>query len=101
MITNGIAESRAGSITFVFPSNPSREGTPLRPLVDDYGNDFVSEHFRMMSIVDAGWLYYSFLNPTTGRIRAQGFVLDRDWLDGQSRGSRNRDLQVRNSTHER
>ena len=80
VFVNGIAESGASSIAFVSPSNPSREGTPWGPLVDDYGNDFVSENFRMMSIVDAGWLYYSFPNPATGRTEPKAsYVIEIDW----------------------
>ena len=80
VFVSGIAESGAGSMAFVFPPNPSREGTAWGPLVDDYGTDFVSEHFRMTSIVDAGWLYYSFLNPTTGRTEPKAsYLIEIDW----------------------
>ena len=51
----------------VFPPDPSREGLPLGPLVDVFGNGFFSEGQRIVSSFGEGWLYYSFPNPATGR----------------------------------
>ena len=62
-----ITEDWAQSIVHVFPPRPSQEGHPWGSLVDNFGTDFYFELNRVMSIVDAGWLHYSFTNFTTGR----------------------------------
>ncbi len=64
----------------VFPPDPSREGKPLGPLVDAFGNEFFSEGQRILSIVDEGWTYYSFPNPATGRDEPKAsYVKIIDW----------------------
>ena len=64
----------------VFPPDPSREGKPLGPLVDAFGNEFFSEGQRILSIVDEGWLYYSFPNPATGRDEPKAsYIKNIDW----------------------
>ena len=52
---------------FVFPPDRPREGSSLGLLIDAYGNDYYKEQHRIVSGFGAGWLYYSFLNPATGR----------------------------------
>ena len=52
---------------FVFPPARSREGSSLGLLIDAFGNDLFLELYRVVSSFGAGWLYYSFTNPATGR----------------------------------
>ena len=53
---------------FVFPPARSREGSSLGLLIDAFGNDYYKEQHRIVSSFGAGWLYYSFTNPATGRM---------------------------------
>ena len=80
VFVDGIAKSGEGSIPYVYPPAPSREGSAWGSLVDNFGNDIVSELDRIMSIVDSGWLYYAFLNPATGRDEPKASYVKRiDW----------------------
>ena len=80
VFVDGIAKSGEGSIPYVYPPAPSREGSALGSLVDNFGNDIVSELDRIMSIVDSGWLYYAFLNPATGNDEPKASYVKRiDW----------------------
>ena len=64
----------------VFPPDASREGAPLGPLVDVFGNEFFSEGQRIVSSVGEGWLYYSFPNPATGRDEPKAsYIKSIDW----------------------
>ena len=64
----------------VFPPDPSREGLPLGPLVDVFGNEFFSEGQRIVNSFGEGWLYYSFPNPATGREEPKAsYVKSMDW----------------------
>ena len=75
-----IAKSGEDSIPYVYPPDPSREGSAWGPLVDHFGNDIVSELDRIMSIVDSGWLYYAFPNPATDREEPKASYVKRiDW----------------------
>ena len=65
---------------FVYPPDPSREGKPWGLLVDSFGNDFFRELYRIMSIVEEGWIYYSIPNPATGREEPKAsYVKSIDW----------------------
>ncbi len=55
------------SRAFVFPPDPSLEGQPWGPLVDDFGSDLILEFYRVATGFGKGWVYYSFTNPATGR----------------------------------
>ena len=80
VFVDGIAKSGEGSIPYVYPPDPSREGSAWGSLVDNFGNDIVSELDRIMSIVDSGWLYYAFLNPATGNDEPKASYVKRiDW----------------------
>ena len=80
VFVDGIAQSGEDSIAYVFPPDPSREGTPWGTSIDSFGNDLFYELYRMMSIVDSGWLYNSFRNPTTGRNEPKSsYVIEVDW----------------------
>ena len=80
VFVDGIAKSGEGLIPYVYPPAPSREGSAWGSLVDNFGNDIVSELDRIMSIVDSGWLYYAFLNPATGNDEPKASYVKRiDW----------------------
>ena len=55
------------SRAFVYPPNPSREGTPWGLLIDVYGNDIFRDFTRIVGSFEQGWIYSSFKNPATGR----------------------------------
>ena len=55
------------SRAFVYPPDPSREGTSWRLLIDVYGNDIFREFTRVVGSFGEGWVYYAFRNPATGR----------------------------------
>ena len=67
--------------SFVFPPDPSREGLTFRRLlVDAFGNNYYKERHRILSIVEEGWIYYSFTNPETGRDEPKAsYVKSIDW----------------------
>ena len=83
VFVDGIAQSGEESIAYVYPPDPSLEGTTWGSLVDSFGSDLFSELHRMMSLVDAGWIYNSFRNPETGGNEPKSsYVIEVDW-DGQ------------------
>ena len=64
----------------VYPPDPSREGEPWGLFVDSFGNDFYRELYRIMSIVEEGWIYYSITNPATDREEPKAsYVKSIDW----------------------
>ncbi len=68
------------SRALVQPPDPSREGTPWGFLVDDFGNDLMSEINRIGSGFGAGWVYYAFPNPATGEIEPKAsYFRNIDW----------------------
>ena len=80
VFVDGLAESGADAQTFVHPPDPSREGRPWGEAIDNYGTDLYYEAYRIMSIVDSGWLYYSFPNPATGReVPKASYVIEIEW----------------------
>ena len=65
---------------FVFPPARSREGSSLGLLIDAFGNDYYKEQHRIVGSFSAGWLYYSFTNPVTGRDEPKYSYIKRiDW----------------------
>lgn len=83
VFVDGIAKSGEDSKTFVYPPDPSREGTFWGESIDDFGTDLFYEIYRMMQLVDAGWTYYRFGNPATGTTGPKAsYVMKIDW-DGQ------------------
>ena len=80
VFVDGIAESGEGSLTHVFPPDPSREGMPWGTSIDSFGSDYFSELHRIMSIVNSGWIYYAFTNPATGLWQPKNaYVMETDW----------------------
>ncbi|MDE0108804.1 MAG: hypothetical protein OXN96_13385 [Bryobacterales bacterium] len=83
VFVDGIAKSGTDAKTFVYPPDPSREGGVWGEAIDDFGNDLFYEIYRMTQAVDAGWTYYSFPNPATGKRSAKAsYIIEIDW-DGE------------------
>ena len=75
-----LSESGTNTRSFVFPPDPSRERRPWGSIEDDFGDDLFSEIYRIMQLVDAGWVYYTFADPTTGRRKPKAsYVIKVDW----------------------
>lgn len=80
VFVDGIAASGEDSTTFVFPPDPSREGSPWGTSIDSFGTDYFFELHRILSVVDEGWIYYAFGNPGTGRDEPKSsYVIEVDW----------------------
>lgn len=80
IFVNGVADSGADSVSYVQPPDRLREGRTWGPLVDEYGTDFAGEFKRVLSIGGAGWVYYSFVNPETGRKEPKAsYAIKIDW----------------------
>ena len=80
VFVDGIARSGEKSLTYVFPPDPSREGSVWGESIDSFGTDYFSEVYRMMAVVDSGWIYYAFRNPLTGRDEPKSsYVIEIDW----------------------
>lgn len=80
VFVDGVAESGNDSMTFVFPPDPSREGRPWGASIDSFGTDYFYELYRILSVVDSGWIYYAFTNPATGRDEPKSsYVMEVDW----------------------
>ena len=64
----------------VQPPDPSIEGKPWGFLVDDFGNDLLSETYRIGSIFGKGWIYYALTNPATGKTEPKAsYIKAIDW----------------------
>ena len=80
VFVDGLAKSGRESMTFVYPPDPGREGQVWGDTIDDFGTDLFYEAYRMMQVVDAGWTYYSILNPATGTTAQKAsYVIKIDW----------------------
>ena len=79
------APSGAEATSYVFPPDTSREGRPWGPLVDEFGTDYFVEATRIFEVLGgqdgaAGWMYYSFTNPATGRSEPKAsYLIALDW----------------------
>ena len=73
--------------SFVFPPDPSREGTTFTRLLNDaFGNNYYKERHRILSLFGEGWIYYAFTNPSTGIEEPKAsYVKSIDW-DGTPAG---------------
>lgn len=80
LFVDGVAESGEDSKTFVFPPDPSREGSPWGTSIDSFGTDYSFELHRILSVVDSGWIHYAFTNPATAREEPKSsYVMEIDW----------------------
>lgn len=80
VFVDAIKPSGADAVTYVFPPEPAREGTAWGSSIDDFGTDYFFELHRILSVVDSGWIYYSFTNSTTGlRQPKSSYVKVIDW----------------------
>ena len=72
------------AVSLVFPPDPQQEGSPWGALPDIYGNDYFPEADRILKNFGEGWMYYSYINPATGRDEPKTTYLKKiDW-DGMS-----------------
>ena len=80
VFVDAVAKSGEEALTFVFPPNPSREGSPWGESIDGFGTDYFFEVYRLLSAVNEGWIYYAFTNPATGKPQPKSsFVIEVDW----------------------
>ena len=80
VVVSEVAQMPEMARAFVFPPAPSQEGQPWGPMVDVFGNDYVVELHRILSVVDEGWLYYASRNPATDREEPKAsYVKSIDW----------------------
>ena len=75
--------SGSAATSYVFPPDPAREGRPWGPLVDEFGSDYFVETNRIFNALGAsgaGWTYYSFTNPATGRSEPKAsYLMALEW----------------------
>lgn len=68
------------SLALVYPGGESAEGLLYEPLVDQFGSDYFAEELRLVKEFGGGWIYYSFLNLTTGNAEPKvSYVVPLDW----------------------
>ncbi len=68
------------SLGIVQPPQPEREGVSWGRVIDGFGNDYWMDRYRVLSNFGAGWLYYSFTNPVTGRDEPKAsYLISLDW----------------------
>ncbi len=80
VFVDGVTERPEEPKTLVYPPAPSRESLIWPEVVDVFGTGLDSETYRLLEIVDAGWLYYSFPNPATGKHTAKAsYISEVDW----------------------
>ena len=80
VFVDGVQPSGEDSLTHVFPPDPSREGSVWGTSIDGFGNDYFYELYRILSVVDEGWIYYAFNNPATGQRQPKSsYVIEIDW----------------------
>ena len=85
VFVDAIAESGEDSLTYVFPPDPSREGSVWGTSIDSFGTDYYFEVHRLMSLVDSAWTYYAFTNPASGVVRPKAsYVKEIDWAGNRA-----------------
>lgn len=70
--------------SYVFPPNKAREGDPWGPLLDDWGNDYFQDTYRLISMAPDGsmgfWTYYSFTDPATEAAAPKSsYIMGLEW----------------------
>ncbi len=82
VFVDAIAPSGDDALVYVYPPDPSREGSVWGAFIDTFGTDYYTELHRVMELADAGWLYYSIENPAFGSSGVQpkaSYVIEVDW----------------------
>ena len=80
VFVDSVGSAAGNSLSYVFPPDPAREGLAWGPLVDEFGTDYFFELNRLLAVVDRGWIYYAFTNPTTGLYEPKlSYVREIDW----------------------
>ena len=84
VFVDGLAETAQKSTIFVYPPEPSFEGSTwgdaVGDLVDGFGTDVIAHDKQVLDIVDRGWTYASFRNPSTGIEEPKAsYVIRLDW----------------------
>ena len=80
VVVTEVAQMPEMARAFVFPPDPSREGSPWGPLIDVFGSDYSEELHRIVNSFGADWLYYSNINPATDREEPKAsYVKSIDW----------------------
>ena len=80
VFVDALRPSGEDAMSFVFPPDPSVEGTIWGIAIDELGTDYFFELYRVLSLVDSGWLYYSFTDPSTGLWNPKSsYVMEIDW----------------------
>ena len=75
-----VQPSGENALTHVFPPDPSREGSVWGTSIDGRGDDYYYELHRILSMVDEGWFYYAFNNPTTGQLQPKiSYLMEIEW----------------------
>lgn len=83
LFVDQVAPSADEALVYVYPRDPSREGDVWGTYIDAFGTDYYSESFRMLGLVDSGWMYYWSGNPSTGTEQPKSsYLVEVDW-DGQ------------------
>ena len=80
LFVGGLAPRGEDSFNFVIGRDPSLEGQFSGPITDSFGNDYFKESYRIITQFGEGWIYYSFVNPQSGReaIKAS-YITAIDW----------------------
>ena len=80
VFVHGLGPPAKGSVTHVFPPEPSREGTVQGMSIDGFGTSYLFELHRVLSLVDEGWIYHELASPATGRRQPMSsYVREVDW----------------------
>ncbi len=80
LFVDGVQPSGETALTHVFPPEPAREGSVWGTSIDTFGSDYYYELHRILSLVDAGWIYYAFNNPAIGRSQPKSsYVMEIEW----------------------
>ncbi len=80
VFVDGVQPSGETALTHVFPPEPAREGSVWGTSIDTFGSDYYYELHRILSLVDAGWIYYAFNNPAIGRSQPKSsYVMEIEW----------------------
>lgn len=80
VFVNEVAPQPDKTLALVHPPDPSKEGKVWGNLEDSFGRNLFADLYRMLAVVDAGWFYYPFLNPATGRQEPKAsYVIEIEW----------------------